>query len=137
VIGTFGNKSFAFIGMERVGGVMVYDVSNPTAPIYVTYLNTRSGLSSDRGPEGLTLIAADKSPNGKPLLIIGNEVSGSTSIVQLNFSYYIFQIKNKPWNPRYPRLFSFVLKKIYFHYSSLESDTRALRDRTFDFHSIK
>ncbi|MBI4756727.1 MAG: PAS domain S-box protein [Betaproteobacteria bacterium] len=43
VLGTFGTKTYAFIGLERVGGVMVYDVSTPTAPSFVTYLNSRAG----------------------------------------------------------------------------------------------
>ena len=87
VVASFGAKTYAFIGLERVGGVMVYDVSVPTAPVFATYLNTRSGATGDRGPEGLTLIMADKSPNGKPLLIVGNEVSGTTAIYQLNLAY--------------------------------------------------
>ena len=87
VIGKFGDKTFAFIGLERVGGVMVYNVSNPTAPVYVTYLNTRTGTTGDRGPEGLTFISAAQSPNGKPLLIVGNEVSGTTAIFQVNLTY--------------------------------------------------
>ncbi|MES2898861.1 MAG: choice-of-anchor I family protein [Pseudomonadota bacterium] len=86
-IGVFGSKTYAFIGLERVGGVMVYDVSVPAAPTFVTYLNTRSGITGDRGPEGLALISASKSPNGKPLLIVGNEVSGTTAIYQLNLTY--------------------------------------------------
>jgi len=87
VVARFGNKTFAFIGLERVGGVMVYDVTSPTAPSYVTYLNTRSGTTGDRGPEGLTFIAADKSPNGQPLLIVGNEVSGTTAVYRINLTY--------------------------------------------------
>ena len=87
VVATFGAKSFAFIGLERVGGVMVYDVSTPTAPAFVTYLNTRSGATGDRGPEGLTFIPAKQSPNGKALLIVGNEVSGTTAIFQINLSF--------------------------------------------------
>ncbi len=87
VLGKFGDKTFAFIGLERVGGVMVYDISNPAAASYVTYLNTRNAVTGDRGPEGLTLIKADKSPNGKPLLIVGNEVSGTTAIFQIDFVY--------------------------------------------------
>jgi len=87
VIGVFGKKTFAFVGMERVGGVAVYDVSTPTAPVFVTYLNTRNGLTGDRGPEGLALITADNSPNGKPLLVVGNEVSGTTAIYQLNLVF--------------------------------------------------
>jgi DNA-binding beta-propeller fold protein YncE len=87
VTARFGAKTFAFIGLERVGGVMVFDVSNPSAVSHVTYLNTRSGLTGDRGPEGLTYIAADKSPNGKPLLIVANEVSGTTAIYQIDLVY--------------------------------------------------
>jgi DNA-binding beta-propeller fold protein YncE len=87
VVANFGSKVFAFVGLERIGGVMVYDVSVPAAPVFVSYLNTRSGTTGDRGPEGLSLILADKSPNGKPLLIVGNEVSGTTAIYQLNLVY--------------------------------------------------
>lgn len=87
VTARFGNKTFAFIGLERVGGVMVYDISNPSAPTYVTYLNTRSATTGDRGPEGLAIIASDKSPNGRPLLIVGNEISGTTAIYQINLTY--------------------------------------------------
>ena len=87
VVGRFGAKTYAFIGLERVGGVMVYDVSKPSAASFVTYLNTRDGDKGDLGPEGLTLIPADKSPNGKPLLIVGNEVSGTTAVMQINLRF--------------------------------------------------
>jgi DNA-binding beta-propeller fold protein YncE len=86
-VGKFGNKTFAFVGLERVGGVMVYDISNPTAATFVTYLNTRTGATGDRGVEGLTFISAKQSPNGKPLLITGNETSGTTAIYQIDLSY--------------------------------------------------
>ncbi len=87
VVGRFGKKTYAFIGLERVGGVMVYDVSKPAAASFVTYLNTRTNDSGDLGPEGLAFIPADKSPNSKPLLIVGNEVSGTTAILQINLAY--------------------------------------------------
>lgn len=86
-VARFGSKTYAFVGLERVGGVMVYDVSNPAAPTYVTYLNTRTGATGDRGPEGLHYISADRSPNGKPLLIVGNETSGTTAVFQINLTY--------------------------------------------------
>ena len=90
-IGKIGNKSFAFVGLERIGGIMVYDVTTPTAPTFVTYFNNRgatgSTLTGDRGPEGVLFISAAKSPNGKPLLIVGNETSGTTAILQLDLSF--------------------------------------------------
>jgi hypothetical protein len=84
VVGKFGDKFYAFVGLERVGGVVVYDVTNPTKPFFVELLNTRTEATGDRGPEGLTLIPADKSPNGKALLVIGNETSGTVAIIQIN-----------------------------------------------------
>jgi DNA-binding beta-propeller fold protein YncE len=87
VLGRIGAKVYAFIGLERVGGVMVYDVTQPRAPSFVTYLNTRSGATGDLGPEGLIFIPASKSPNGKPLVVVGNEISGTTAIFQVNLSY--------------------------------------------------
>ena len=100
-VGTIGNKSFAFVGLERMGGVLVFDITDPKAPQRVDYLNTRENWSTsfndktppaldkvgDLGPEGLAFIPARQSPNGKPLLVVGNEVSGSTAVFQLNLGY--------------------------------------------------
>jgi DNA-binding beta-propeller fold protein YncE len=101
-VGKIGNKTFAFIGLERMGGVLVYDITNPSAPTRVDYLNTRDewvndpedeatagrlAAIGDLGPEGLVFIPAAQSPNGKPLLVVGNEVSGTTAVLQINLTY--------------------------------------------------
>lgn len=95
-LGQIGNKTFAFVGLERMGGVLVYDITSPTAPKRVDYLNTRDewvtnppslATAGDLGPEGLVFIPAARSPNGKPLLVVGNEVSGTTAVMQLNLTY--------------------------------------------------
>lgn len=82
-VGTLGAKTYAFVGLERVGGVMVYDVTQPSAPSFVTYANTREGATGDLGPEGIHFVPASRSPNKAPLLIVGNEVSGTTVIYQV------------------------------------------------------
>lgn len=87
VVAKFGKKTFAFIGLERVGGVLVYDITNPSAAVFTTYLNTREGVTGDRGAEGLTFIPANRSPNGQPLIVVGNEVSGTTAIYRVNLNY--------------------------------------------------
>ena len=87
VVGKFGSKHYAFIGLERVGGVGVYDVTNPQRPIFETYLNTRTGATGDRGPEGLALIKAEDSPTGKPLLVVANETSGTTAVLEIRLGY--------------------------------------------------
>ncbi|WP_081942702.1 choice-of-anchor I family protein [Myxosarcina sp. GI1] len=90
-IGVIDGKTYAFIGLERIGGVMIYDVSTPTSPEFVQYINNRdfegdpeASTAGDLGPEGLEFISAEDSPNGKPLLAVGNEVSGSTTVYQIN-----------------------------------------------------
>ncbi|SDQ67912.1 bifunctional metallophosphatase/5'-nucleotidase [Microbacterium sp. cf332] len=86
-IGTVGGRTYAFIGFERVGGVIVYDITDPTAASYVTYVNNRdfaadaeSPAAGDLGPEGIQFIPALRSPSGEPLLVVGNEVSGTTTV---------------------------------------------------------
>ncbi|GGC63249.1 choice-of-anchor I family protein [Marinobacter halophilus] len=90
VTGEINGQTFAFIGLERVGGIMVYNVTNPQNAVFVQYLNNRNfsatqdeleaGMAGDLGPEGLAFIAAEDSPNGEPMLAVGNEVSGTTTL---------------------------------------------------------
>lgn len=84
VVGRFGSKHFAFVGLERIGGVAVYDVTDPARPVFVDYQNTRAGAGGDLGPEGLLLIPASHSPNGKALLVVGNELSGTTAVLLID-----------------------------------------------------
>lgn len=86
VIGVVDGKTYAFIGLERVGGVMVYDITTASAPTFVTYVNNRdlskepgTPEAGDLGPEGLAFTSALRSPTGTPLLTVGNEVSGTTT----------------------------------------------------------
>jgi len=74
VIGKVGNNSMLFIGMERADAVAVYDITNPIKPEF------RQILPSGVGPEGVLFVPADKSPNGKSLLISSNEVDGTVKI---------------------------------------------------------
>ncbi|HWB04294.1 MAG TPA: choice-of-anchor I family protein [Verrucomicrobiales bacterium] len=89
-VGKAFGKYYAFIGLERVSGVMVYDISTPTAPVFVEYVNNRDftvapalPAAGDLGSEGLTFIKAEDSPNGSPLLVVANEVSGTTTLYEL------------------------------------------------------
>jgi 2',3'-cyclic-nucleotide 2'-phosphodiesterase / 3'-nucleotidase / 5'-nucleotidase len=86
-VGEIDGQQYAFIGLERVGGIMVYNVSNPRAPRLIQYINNRNfdvpaddPAAGDLGPESVTFVSADDSPNGQPLLLVGNEVSGTTTV---------------------------------------------------------
>jgi hypothetical protein len=79
-IGVIDGVPYAFIGLERVGDILVYNVSNPAAPVFVQYINTPEDLAV----EGVTFIPADKSPTGKPLVITSAEVSRTISVYEVN-----------------------------------------------------
>jgi hypothetical protein len=78
-IGTIGSNVYAFIVLERIGGVMVYDVTNPATPVFVTYANNRSLPSNgpDLGSEGVIFIPQSESPNGQHIVIAANEISST------------------------------------------------------------
>ena len=84
-----GSKIFAVIGLERIGGIMVYDISNPESPKFFDYINTRdfSGKElaqmGDLGPEGICTVEASASPTKRPLIFVANEVSGTISVFEL------------------------------------------------------
>lgn len=92
-VGRIGGHTYAFVGLERMGGIMVYDISNPFAPQFVQYVNERDvtagpdqnsvAAGSDLGPESIKFVPAAANPGGKPLLIVGNEVSGTTSVYEI------------------------------------------------------
>ena len=83
-----GSRTYAIIGLERIGGIMVYDISNPEAPVFYDYINTRdfsgSGLAEmgDLGPEGLFPVKAEDSPTHNPLIFVANEVSGTITVFE-------------------------------------------------------
>jgi hypothetical protein len=96
-VGKIEDCTYAFIGLERVGGIMVYDITNPRKVEFIQYINNRdftvpaemedgssNPLAGDLGPEGITFIAEDHSPIDSPLLVVGNEVSGTTTLYSID-----------------------------------------------------
>ncbi|GAA4272719.1 choice-of-anchor I family protein [Aquimarina gracilis] len=75
-----GSKTLLFVGLERTGGIMVYDITNPASPVFVEWLRDAEDIS----PEGLVVVKADDSPTGKSLIIITHEVSNSIAIYEVN-----------------------------------------------------
>ncbi|GAA1934959.1 hypothetical protein GCM10009689_13660 [Brevibacterium antiquum] len=95
----WGETAYAFVGFERVGGIAAFDLSDPANPQFVTYFNNRDfsvsvedeiedasdpeallSKAGDLGPEGIAFLGADESPTGEAALVVGNEVSGTTSL---------------------------------------------------------
>lgn len=103
-VGMIGDDVYAFVGLERISGVMSYNISNPTDAGFANYVNTRdfeAELEStaddedhwvpagDVAPEGLEFVPAEVSPTGRPLMIVGNEVSGTVAVNEYQVAPYI------------------------------------------------
>ena len=94
-VGTVEGRTYAFVALERIGGIMVYDITDPDAVTYSNYINTRDfaedpdkanpeknpgfSLTGDFAPEGLYFIDADQSPSSTPILLAAFEVSGTVA----------------------------------------------------------
>lgn len=77
-VGKIGSRTIAFLGIERADVVMVVDVTNPNAPIFVQALPTGDA------PEGILFIKASDSPNKKSTLVVSCEGNGKVNVFQMS-----------------------------------------------------
>ncbi|MDP2536709.1 choice-of-anchor I family protein [Alteromonas stellipolaris] len=90
-VGVIGDRTYAFVGTERMGGIFVYDVTNPYDVQFADYIINRdlteglvaTDVIGDLAPESLVFVSADDSASGVPLLLVGNEVSGTVTVWQI------------------------------------------------------
>ena len=95
-VGEIDGRTIAFVGLERQGGIMMYDITGMVKPKFLGYFNGRNFFGDgtkqtggDISPESLVFIPADKTPplyhvrKGTPLLIGAYELSGSTAIYEV------------------------------------------------------
>lgn len=85
-IGSFGGETFAFVSLERTGGVIVYNVTDPRNPVFVDYKNTRSTseYGGDNGAEGILYIPSETSGTNKAYVVIANEISGTLTVYEVD-----------------------------------------------------
>jgi len=77
-IGRVGSKTVAYVGLERTDAVAVYDITDPTKPVFVKMFKTGDA------PEGLLFIPASKSPIGQSLVVVSSENDGVVKIYKAN-----------------------------------------------------
>lgn len=83
IIGQIEDKTYAFVGLERIGGIMVYDITEPYKATFVNYINSRdfsSDIAGDDSPEGLHFISGEDSLTGQAQLVAAYEVSGTVGV---------------------------------------------------------
>lgn len=96
-----GTETFAFISLERIGGVMVYNITNPNNAVLVDYKNSRntSAWGGDLGPEGITYIKPEDSPTGVGYVLLANEISGTLTIFAVDSGTLSTAINESEINP--------------------------------------
>ena len=87
-LGKVGDRLFAFVGLERMGTIMVFDITNPYDVKFQDYFYNRglepsADISGDLAPEGMTFVPAAQSATNEALLIVGNEISGSIAVWEI------------------------------------------------------
>ena len=87
-LANISGQTFAFITLERTGGVMVYNVTDPNNVTFTDYKHSRmtSAFGGDNGPEGITYIAPANSATGKGYVVVANEISGTLSMYEVALS---------------------------------------------------
>jgi 2',3'-cyclic-nucleotide 2'-phosphodiesterase/3'-nucleotidase/5'-nucleotidase len=93
-VATILDSIYVFVGLERMSGIFVYNVTNPNAPYFVQYISTRNfsvtpsatnlAAVGDLGIEDIKFIPKAESPIGKDLILVSNEISGTISIFEVN-----------------------------------------------------
>ena len=87
-LGKVGDRLFAFVGLERMSTIMVFDITNPYDVKFQDYFYNRglepsADISGDLAPEGMTFVPAAQSATNEALLIVGNEISGSIAVWEI------------------------------------------------------
>ncbi|WP_372863546.1 choice-of-anchor I family protein [Pseudoalteromonas sp.] len=87
-LGKVGDRLFAFVGLERMGTIMMFDITNPYDVKFQDYFYNRglepsADITGDLAPEGMTFVPAAQSATNEALLIVGNEISGSIAVWEI------------------------------------------------------
>ncbi len=86
-VGKVDGRTYAFVGLERQGGVITWDVTRPGGPSLVAWTNRRDYAldppGPDSGPEVIHFVPRGESPSNAPLVLVANEVSGTVTLYEV------------------------------------------------------
>lgn len=83
---TIDGKTYAFVALERQGGVMMFDITDLENVEIVSYANSRdytADMAGDVAPESVAFVPAADALNEKNMLVVANENSGTIAIYSM------------------------------------------------------
>lgn len=88
-VGEVGGSLYAFIGLERDSGIMVYDITDPANAEFAQYIQpkfvetTPASETARHAPEVISFISAEDSTSGNAQIAVAYEVSGTTVVYDI------------------------------------------------------
>lgn len=86
-VGYWLGQRYAFVGLAQgLGGVMIYNISDPENPYFVTYVISNDGSGkkgNDISPAGITFIHTLHTPTKFPMLAVSYQHSGTVALYHL------------------------------------------------------
>jgi len=93
-VGSAYGSQWIVVGMERDGGIALFNGDDALKPVFVDYINTsvREGnliagkttaAAGDVSPEGIMFVSPDESPTGSALVVVSYELSGTVGIYEI------------------------------------------------------
>ena len=93
-VGSAYGSQWIVVGMERDGGIALFNGDDPLKPVFVDYINTsvREGnliagkamsTAGDVSPEGIMFVSPEDSPTGSALVVVSYELSGTVGIYEI------------------------------------------------------
>jgi hypothetical protein len=76
--GEVDGRYYAFVGLERDNGIMVFDITNPSAPVFDQYIDSEA--NGNISPETIQFIPASESSTGEAQIAVAYEGDGNTVI---------------------------------------------------------
>ncbi len=92
-VGYWLGQRYAFVGLAQgLGGIMIYNITDPEIPTFVTYVISNDGSGkkgNDVSPAGITFIHTLDTPTTFPMLAVSYQHSGTVAL------YYLKVQKNE------------------------------------------
>lgn len=138
-VATINGEHYAFIGLERMGGIMMYNITDPTSPTFVQYINNRdfsvedveTEAVGDLGCEDVLFIDGQFTADSNFYLVTSNEVSGTVSVFQIVGAVGIDKIKEVSSFSVFPNPSSGVLNfSVKGDYTIMDMSGRQLKTVT-------